>query len=108
LAQLTAQKISQSGLSPTYSSAASGGETFPNDGKTFFHVKNGDTTSKTVTIVAQNKCNQGFLHDLEVTVAASGEKIIGPFQVERFTNDAGVAKVTYSAVTSVTVAALKS
>jgi hypothetical protein len=41
MAVLTVQQIARSGLSPSYASAAGGGDTVPNDEKTFLHIKNG-------------------------------------------------------------------
>ena len=60
-----------------------------------------------MTIVSAKTCNQGFQHDLTVSVAAGSDKMIGPFSADRFNNDQGQVSVTYDAVTAVTVAALQ-
>jgi hypothetical protein len=107
LADLTVQETSKSGLAPTFTAADSVGDTFANFGNAFLHVKNGSAASITVTIDSIMKCDQGFDHDLSVNVAASGEEMIGPFIRRRFNNDQHKVSVSYSDVTSVTVAAIK-
>lgn len=107
MAELTTQKISQTGLDPVFSTADLLGDTFANDGKTFLHVKNGGTSSITVTIDSVEQCNYGFDHNLFFTVPAGDEKIVGSFQVKRFNNESGKVSVTYSDTTSVTIAAIR-
>jgi hypothetical protein len=106
VADLTIQRLSQTGVTPTFSSAASLGDTFTNDGNTWLHVKNGGASSVTVTIDSKAPCNQGFDHDLAVTIAAGGEKVIGRFEQSRFNDTTGKVSVAYTAVTTVTVAAI--
>jgi hypothetical protein len=85
--------------------AATASDTFANDGKTFLYVKNASGSGITVTVASVTPCNQGTTHNLTFTVAATtGDEIVGPFDVNRF----GVTcTVTYSATTSVTVAAFR-
>lgn len=107
MAVLTVQDISRTGLNPSYASAAAGGDSFDNDGRTFVHVKNGSAGSITVTVNSQTACNYGFDHDETVSVPAGGERLIGPFPKERFNDADGRVKLSYSAVTSLTVAAIR-
>lgn len=108
MAMLNTQTISQAGIAPAFTAASAGGDTFRNSGgNTFFQVKNGGASSVTVTIDSVEKCNQGFDHNLTVTVPASSDQIIGPFEERRFNNDNGQVAVSYSGVTSVTVAAFR-
>lgn len=108
MATLTVQDVTgTTGIVPTYASADSAGDKFTNDGKTQFHVKNDGAASITATVDSPQKCSQGFEHDVAVAVAAGAEKIIGPFDKSRFNDTSGFVVVTYSAVTSVKVAALK-
>lgn len=103
MAQLAIQKTSLSGLGPTFAAADAAGDTFANDGRTVLHIKNGGAAAITATVDSINPCNYGFDHNAAVSVPAGGERVIGPFNQTRF----GVtASVAYSAVTSVTVAAL--
>lgn len=105
MAAIAIQNSGLSGLKPIYSAATAGGDTFFNDGNTVLHVKNADATSKTVTINSVTQCSFGFDHDVVVAVPAGEERVIGPFSTSRFGAN---PEVTYSAVTSVTVAAVHS
>lgn len=106
MATLAVQQINLSGIKPTYSTCAAGGDVFFNNGQTFIHVKNADTSAKTVTIVSPGKCNQGFQHDVTVSIPASEDRMIGLFiPTGRFNTDEKVS-LTYSAVTSLTIAVL--
>lgn len=104
MATLAVQVSSAGGLAPTYAAASAGGDDFPNTGREFLHVKNGSAASINATINSAQLCNYGFDHDVVVAVPAGGERIIGPFVPSRFGLSVGV---TYSAVTSVTVAAVQ-
>ncbi len=109
MADLTVQAVTIDGILPTYGAAAGGGDTFDNDGKTLFHVKNADASPITVTIddtISTGPAGaKAFDADVEVTVGATSEQLIGPFPTKRFGRSAAV---TYSAVTTVTVAAIRS
>lgn len=112
MATLSVQDITESGLAATYDSADSGGDDFQNDSseRIFLHVKNGDTSSHTVTVSAEDSSLDvpGYgpvtKSDVSVSVSASGEKFIGPFPRFAFGN---TPAITYDAVTSVTLAVLK-
>lgn len=106
MADLTIQRLSQSGVTPTFTTAGASGDTVTNDGNTWLHIKNGGASSITVTVDSKTPCNQGFDHDLTVTIGAGGEKVIGRFEQSRFNDATGKVSVAYSAVTSVTVAAI--
>ena len=107
MADLTAQNVSATGLSPTYAAADVAGDAFVNNGQRLLAVRNDDASDKTVTIDSQAQCDQGFDHDIAVTVAAGGEQIIGPFPPARWNDADRKVQVSYSAVTSVTVAVLE-
>lgn len=107
MALLNTQAISQTGIAPTFVAGSAGGDTFRNNGTNFIHVKNGGASSITVTIDSVEKCNHGFDHNLTVSVAAGAERIIGPFDEKRFNNESGQVSVSYSGVTSVTVASFR-
>jgi|SRR5262245_27757396 len=116
MAQLVVQTISHglnktsgvyAGITPTYASATSGGDTFLNvDGRTYLEVKNGSGSPITVTVKCKEFCSQGEAHDVVVSVAATtGHVKIGPFIPSEFNDGANLVTVTYSGVTSLTVAA---
>lgn len=104
MATLAVVSPSIAGATFTPASAAGGGDVFPNNGKTFLYIKNGDSGSHTVTITPQNTLGPGYtISPIAVAVGAGVEKIIGPFDPQYFNNSSGQAVVTYDGVTSVTV-----
>lgn len=109
MATLTVQDAGFDGLANvTFVAAGAGGDDFVNDGRTVLIVKNTDASPKTVTVNSQTLCSQGFDHDIAVIVpATTGEAVIGSFPKGRFNDATGKVLVTYSAVTSVTVAAVR-
>lgn len=112
MATLTVQTYNENGLSATMSAAAGGGDQFTNTGKEVLVIKNNDATSKTITITAQT--TTGLAADLGIVekanrtlaVPASGVGIIGPFPKAAFNDSSNFVQITYSAVTSVTVAVI--
>ena len=101
--------MSADGIVPSYGSAASGGDTFANDGKTFFHVKNGGGSSINVTLASQvtNPPAGTAATNKVIAVAAGSEKMIGPLPANGWNDSNGQVHAGYSAVSSVTVAAVK-
>lgn len=110
MAILAVQVPTLAGFVLTPVAAAGGGDSFPNTGKEFFYVKNADVASKTLTFDSPGTCSfdaaAAAAHDAVVVVATVTERIIGPFPPARFNDGNGRVQVTYSAVTSVTVAVL--
>lgn len=105
MALLTTQNISLTGNAISYVSANAGGDTFTPNGRNFLHIKNGGASPITVTIDSKVLSNYGTDVDLVVSVPAGGDRMIGSFDVQRFTDPSTfVGNITYSAVTSVTVA----
>jgi hypothetical protein len=109
MATLATQGISPDGLEATYATAAGGGDKVRPGATTFLHVKNGDASDKTVTIddptSVKPRGAASWNPDLVVVVTAGEERMIGPLG-DRFAGSDGLVAVTYSAVTSVTVAAI--
>ncbi len=106
MALLASQAPSQAGTAVSFVAASAGGDTVRPGDTTSLRVKNGGTAAITVTIDSIRPCDQGVDHNLSVSVPASGEREIGPLPAARFAGPGGVVAVTYSAVTSVTVAAV--
>lgn len=108
MATLAAQAIGTAGLTPTYTSAAASTKLVCGE-RTFLHVKNAAGSSMTVTITATGTVRGQTAADLVVTVpATTGDKMIGPIPAALFAGASdGLAAVTYSSTTSVTVAALR-
>lgn len=112
MATLSVQSVVEAGLNATYSSAAAGGDTFANtnDNRIIIHVKNGDASSKTVTIAPEvaSRSVSGFgtmtKATISVAIPAGEDRFIGPFPFTAF----GVnPDIQYSAETSVTLAVLR-
>lgn len=107
MATLTPQRADFDGLTPVFSAASAGGDEFPWAQQTVLYVKNGDASPHTVTIASQYTARPGLTPtDVEVTVAAGEEAIIGGLTRDGFRDTDGNVQVTYDAVTSVTVAAI--
>lgn len=109
MATLTVNQLSLTGTAPTFVAAGAGGDDFGNDGvRTFLVVKNGGGSAVTVTLNDTGSVSppsaKAFDPDVDVSVSAGGEAWIGPFDTARFGSSVGV---TYSGVTSVTVAAVR-
>lgn len=103
---LTVQTIVKTGIVPSYAAANVDGNSFANDGNTFHHVKNGSGSSINVTYQTPGTVDDLAVTDRVVAVAAGAEKMIGPFPPGIY-NQSGEVYVDYSAVTTITVAAIK-
>ncbi len=105
------QQIVDIGIAPTYQGSLSTSDTytFPNDGKTFLHVKKSGAGACTATIITPATYFGKAIPDTTVTIPAStGDKLIGPFQPELYTDPTtGLVSVTFSEITGLTVAVLK-
>ena len=103
MATIAAQPAN-SGAALTYTAAAGGGDTIAGGSaqRTTLLVRNGGS-SITLTIAAVNACSQGFLHNVIVTVPTGDTEVALPANCE---TAAGAYGITYSAVVTVTVAAI--
>jgi hypothetical protein len=115
MATLTRQAVNEDGLDIVFASAAVGGDVVTNqDGKTFILVKNGSGGAITVTVAEQVSGSTvedpvyGTVSKASATIsiANGGTGIMGPFKKTAFNNASNQIEVTYSGVTSVTIAAL--
>lgn len=93
----------------TYSAASSGGDTVTPGETTFLHIKNGSGASITLTITtAKTHRSTGLaIADPTVTVPAGGERFYGDLPSDPYGNSSGLVDLSWSDVTSVTFAALK-
>lgn len=107
MATLATQSVTRAGVAPTYAAAAAGGDRFTPSTDTFLHVKNASAGALTVTVVTPRTDAYGnAIADNAISVPASGERMIGPFPADWYgsTTD-GLADITYSGVTSLTIGA---
>jgi hypothetical protein len=114
MATLTVQEIDlTTGVAPTYASAGAGGDEYANEGRTYFHVKNGGGSPITVTVAAQQTAiddpqfGRVVPSNRTFTVTNGAERIIPFLATGMYNNANNRVAVTYSAVTSVTVAAIR-
>lgn len=108
MATLAIQTINKTGLNPTYVAAGVGGDKVRPGRGVFLHVLNADDASVTVTLVTPIAPFGLALADRLVTVPAGAERMIA-IPADEYSNpaDSGLAAVTYSGVTDLTVAALR-
>lgn len=108
MATLSVQQVVQSGLGPTYAAAAAGGDKVPPGENVWLHVKNTGGGAITVTVDSKTPSNYGTDADLSVSVpATNGERLIGPVPAQRFAGTDGLADITYSGVTGLSIGAFK-
>lgn len=109
MALLSLQAVTAAGITPTYGAANAGGDKVQlGAANIFLHVKNGGGSAVTVTVTTQANSYKGLtVPDRTVSVPASGEKMIGPIDQTLHADVNSQASIGYSAVTSVTVAALR-
>ena len=104
--ELTVQNATLDGLDIVYTAANADGNYFTNNGKTVLLVKNGSGGDITVTTDSQVNSNQGYDNDEDAVIGAGDTNSVGSFNKNRFNDSDGYVQVTYSSVTSITVAAV--
>ena len=102
MALLTRQAPSLYGTTITYAAATAGGDTFGWIANGVLRVKNGSASSITVTVVVPGSTYGQANPDVPVVVAAGVEVAIGTIPGALAVD--GVVSVSYTAVTTVTVA----
>lgn len=111
MATLTVQAAAESG-GISFTAASGGGDVFANGSRVLLVIANGDVSAKTVTVTAQStsatKEGYGTVTKANAvqSVEAGTTDIMGPFPASAFNNSSGQCAVTYSDVTSVTVAVI--
>ena len=102
------ENIDQDGLDPAHtgSLSASNNYKFRNDGRLFLYVTNGGGSDCDVTISTPGSEGGNAIADRVVVVTAGEDRMIGPFQPRLFNDPDGDIDVTFSFITSVTVAGL--
>lgn len=108
MAALTVQAITRTGtgLQPAYTAAAGGGDTVRVGKSVFLHIKNDGGSAVTVTVATPGKAYGLDISDLAIAIPAGEERMIGPID-DAFRGSNGSASISYSGVTSVTLAALR-
>lgn len=108
---LAVQAIVIAGLEPAFTAANVDGHSVQNDGRTVLYVKNGSVGSVDVTIQTPGAVGGNAIADRVIAVPAGEDRIIGTFAPSVYnrggSTDAHSIYVDFSAVTTVTVAALR-
>lgn len=105
MSALATQQIPVTGLAPAYTAAGASGDTVAPGERTVLHVKNGSGSSINVTVAVPGTEYGQARPDPVVAVGAGADKFIYlPDEIADPTDHR--VHVTYSATTSVTVAAL--
>lgn len=110
MANLTKQAIAENdGTAATYAAATSGGDSIVDfDVRDELVVKNGGGAPIDVTIASHEDCDQGEDHDIVKAVAAGAETHFRLRPTRRWQNPSTKKlDITYSGVSSVTVACLR-
>jgi hypothetical protein len=109
MAQQTVQQVVLTGLNPSYAAAAGGGDSFLNDGNVEYCVKNNGGGSINAIFTPNGPSVGGQpLQARTVAVPAGEERRVGLFDPTAWNDANGLVQVTYSGVTSVIVAAIRS
>lgn len=106
MATLTVNSVGRAGFRDDNAlvAAAGGGDKFLPSKDTFIRVNNGGGAPITVTVATPGTTYGLAVGDVSVSVTNAQSRLIGPFPAELFANPAdGLADITYSGVTSVTV-----
>lgn len=107
MALLATQKIALAGLEAVFSAATGGGDTFTPGDQTFLEINNASGGDITVTIDSETPSNFGTDEDVVVVVTAGERRHIGPLPASRFADaTTGLGGITYSGVTTLTIAVI--
>jgi hypothetical protein len=110
MATLATQVVSRAGTLPTYAAANGGGDAMACGADQMLHIKNGAASTMTVTIAVPTAVSgwpNVVYTNSNVAVPNTSERMIGPIQAPIYQDPiTGLATITYSAVTSVTVASI--
>lgn len=108
MATLTVANVTRAGVDMAGVAADVAGDEWTNTGQEFIEIKNGGASPITATLDIKSTVDGAVVTDPTVSVAAGATKMIGPFPSAYYTDaTTGRAKVTYSAVTSVTIKVVK-
>lgn len=107
MALLSRQQVGVTGLTPTYS-AVSSSDTISPDEDLFLHVKNGNASTCTVTLVDKSVTPGGSTAtNPTISIPTGQERFIGPIPAVMADPSTGLITVQYSVTASVTAALLR-
>jgi hypothetical protein len=102
------QVLSDAGIVAAYQAGLTAVDsyTFPNDGRTWLHVKKG-ANGMNVTLTPRATVRGKPLQNIVVAVGANTEQFIGPFAPDLYNDASGLVTVAFSEVTGLTAAVLR-
>jgi hypothetical protein len=106
MAALTTTVVGLDGATVAYAAAAGGGDTCQTGAGVVLMVRNGDSSSHTVTLVTPGTVNGLAIADRPITVEA-GEVQAIPVANSYRDSSTGRASITYDGVTSLDVAVIR-
>ncbi len=113
---ITPESLSSAGIEPTFTAAVADGHKIPNNGKLILYVKNTNAASRTITVQTPGEIDGDLtIEEREVVVAATSERVIGPFDQGVYNmgseaaaeSERNMIYVDYSVTTDVTISPLK-
>jgi hypothetical protein len=106
MATLTYVQPTIAGTNPAFVAASGGGDKVPPNDRGYLHVRNASGGVITVTVLTPGNDKYGQARpDIAIAVpATTGERLIGPFPSDLADPTDGLVAITYSGVTSLTVA----
>lgn len=107
MATLTVQNVVRTGLEATFAACAAGGDAIPNDGRTIAEIINASGSDITVTVVSQTVIDSKALGDDAIVITAAERRHIGPWPTSIYNDVNERVQLTYSGVTTLTIAALR-
>lgn len=107
MATIAVQNIINTGLDPVFAAASAGGDKAITGPGAYLEVKNGGGSAVTVTLATPGTVDGDLaVADRTVSVPAGGSRKVALPHLYRNPSD-GLAAISYSAVTSVTVAVFR-
>lgn len=104
MAALSTNVVTRSGFAPNFVAVAAGGDTFTPGEDVFLHVKNTNAGACVVTVATPGNVRGVAYNAYTISVpATTGDREFGPFPPSLFANASGVASVTYSVSSGVTI-----
>lgn len=109
MATIPYQQAAIAGANPTFVAASVGGDKVAPNDRGALHVRNSSGASINVTVAVPGNTRFGpAAPDVVIAVPAAADRLIGPFPFELADQATdNLVAITYSAVTTVTVAAIQ-
>lgn len=107
MATLSPQRLLRTGLTPSFVAANVAGDSFVNDGRTMFRWKNASGGIITATIPLVTTVDGQTLASKTVSIPATTGDVTTDVFTADYNDNLGQVNVTYSSVTSLTVAAIQ-